>query len=64
MNARPKIREKLIEVKLLRWSRIAKWHPLDSTCPPARARRNYWRICARYPEIMRRLNLSELSVYQ
>jgi hypothetical protein len=50
--------------KLLRWSQIAKWYPLDRRCPPARARKNYWRLCARYPEIMRRLGLTELSVYQ
>jgi hypothetical protein len=62
--ARPQIREKLIEQKMLRWRRIAKYSRLDSTCLPARARRNYWRLCARYPELMRRMGLSELSVYQ
>jgi hypothetical protein len=64
VNGRPHIREKLIERKLLRWNRIAQWYPLDPRCPPARARKNYWRLCARYPEIMRRLGLTELSVYQ
>jgi len=64
MNARPQIREKLIEQKLRRWSRIAKWHPFDRSCPPAQARKNYWRLCAKYPQIMQRLGLSEISVYQ
>ncbi len=64
MNARPQIREKMIERKLLRWQRIARWHPFDRSCPPARARKNYWRLCAKYPHIMQRLGLSEISVYQ
>jgi hypothetical protein len=64
MNARPQIREILIEQKMLRWCRIAKWYPIDRRCPPARARRNYWRLCARYPATMKRLRLSEASVYQ
>ncbi len=46
------------ELNLARWCQIAKWRP------PARARKNFWRLWARYPEIMQRLGLSELSVYQ
>jgi len=63
MNGRREIREKLIETKMLRWCHAAQWYPLDRRHPPARARKNYWRLCARYPEIMRRLGLSETSVY-
>jgi len=62
MNARPQIREILIEQKMKKWCGIAKWHP--HRCPPARARRNYWRLCARYPEIMRRLGFTATSVYE
>jgi len=64
MHARPLIKEKLIEQKLLRWCRIAKWYPLDRRCLPVRARKNYWRLCARYPEVMLRVGLSVTSVYQ
>ncbi len=64
MNARPEIKEKLIEQKMLRWCRIAKWYPIDRRCPPTKARRNYWRLCKSHSHIMRRLGLSELSVYE
>ncbi len=63
MHARPIIRERLLELKIHRWLMVAKYPLVNPKCSPARARRNYWRLCARYPEIMRRLGLSELSVY-
>jgi hypothetical protein len=64
MHARPQIRDILIQKKLLRWCRIAKWHPIDRRSPPARARRNYWRLLKAHPQIAQRLGLNELSVYQ
>jgi hypothetical protein len=64
VNARPEIRQRLIEIKMARWCRRAKYKFLDPTCPASRARKNYWRLCARYPQIMQRLGLSEISVYQ
>lgn len=64
MHVRPEFREVLIGKKMQKWCSIARSWPLDRRCPPARARKNYWRLCARYPEIMRRLGLSELSVYE
>jgi hypothetical protein len=35
----------------------------DPKCPPSRARKNYWRLYARYPEIAAKLGLTVLSVY-
>ena len=64
MNARPTIRERLIGQKLLRWSMVAKYKSIDPTYPRARARKNFWRLLARYPEIAARLGLSETSVYK
>jgi len=56
------IREILIAQKMKKWCGIAKWHA--HRCPPVRARKNFWRQCARYPAIMWRLGPSELSVYR
>jgi hypothetical protein len=63
MNARPQIREILIGEKMRRWSLIARHPFVDSSCSPARARRNFWRLYARYPEIARRLGLNAASLY-
>jgi hypothetical protein len=64
MNARPQIREKLLELKMNRWALIAKYPSIDRKCTAARARKNFWRLCQRYPAIMKRLGLSVLSVYK
>jgi hypothetical protein len=63
MNARPQIREILIGRKLKRWALIAKYSYVDQTCSPSRARRNFWRLYSRYPEIGQRMGLNETSVY-
>jgi hypothetical protein len=63
MNARQEIRLILVAQKLRRWSMVARCPLLDPKCPPARARKNYWRLHARYPEIAAKLGLTELSVY-
>jgi hypothetical protein len=34
---------------------------VDRSCPTWRARKNYARLCAKYPEIMKRLGLHESS---
>ena len=64
MHARPEIREVLIGMKLRRWCLISTHPFVDKSCPPARARRNYWRLLAKYPEIAAKLGLSEISVYE
>lgn len=63
MNARPQIREKLIEVKLRRWCSIARYPQHYSCCSAAQARRNFWRLCKAHPDVMRRIGYSEVSVY-
>jgi hypothetical protein len=47
-----------------RWLRIAKYPHIDPRCSPAQARRNYWRLCKSHPEVMTKLGLSEIAVYQ
>ena len=63
MNARPQVREVLIAAKLKRWAMIGQHPFIDATCPPARARRNFARLYARYPEIALRIGLSATSAY-
>jgi hypothetical protein len=63
MNARPIIRERLLEMKIRKWHRIATRPLLAPKCSPAKARRNFWRLAAKYPDVVRRLGFNELSVY-
>jgi len=63
MNARPRVRDAIVAKKMLKWSLVGQGLRVDATCPPARARKNFWRLIARYPEIARRLHLDEASVY-
>ncbi|MGB7602093.1 MAG: hypothetical protein WBM24_17425 [Candidatus Sulfotelmatobacter sp.] len=53
----------MIEVKLRRWCSIARYPQHYSACSSAQARKNFWRLCARYPLIMKKAGLTELSVY-
>jgi hypothetical protein len=64
MNARPQVRQILVAQKMMRWCRIAKYPSVDRSCPPARARKNYSRLCAKYPEIMTRIGLHQFSAYE
>ena len=63
MNARPQVREILVARKLDRWVRIARYEYIEPSFPRARARKNFWRLFHRYPEIAQRIGLHEWSVY-
>ena len=63
MNARRQIRDVIIAQKLRRWARIARYPHVDPTCPPSRARRNFHRLYARYPEIAAKIGMTATSVY-
>jgi hypothetical protein len=63
MHAREEIKHILIERKLRRWCGIAQCPLLDLRCPPWRARKNFWRLCRKYPEVAARLGLTVLSVF-
>jgi hypothetical protein len=63
MNARPQVREILIAKKMKHWWVVAKCRLIDPTCPTWRARKNYQRLCARYPHIMTKLGLTEFSAF-
>ena len=65
MNARKPIRDAIIRKKFWHWKMLAlnQSTSYGQSCPPSRARKNFWRLCARYPEIAARLGLDEGSVY-
>jgi hypothetical protein len=63
MHARPQVREILIRKKMQRWLMIAKYPFIDRSCPTWRARKNYQRLCAKYPEIMQQVGLTDLSAF-
>jgi hypothetical protein len=63
MHARPEIRQILLAKAMKRWLMIAKRPFVDRTCPPSRARKNYWRLLKKYPTIGAKLGLTITSVY-
>jgi hypothetical protein len=62
MRARPEVKETMIAAKIRRWRTIAK-NPQGFDINPSIARRNYWRLCKRYPEIMEKLGFTITSCY-
>ena len=63
MRARPQIRERLLAAKMKRWALIGRNPSVFPNCPASRARRNFSRLLAKYPEIAKRLHLDALSAY-
>ena len=64
MNARKPIRDAIIRKKFWHWKALALNQPTyGRSCPPSQARKNFWRLCARYPEIAAKLGLHLGSVY-
>jgi hypothetical protein len=63
MHARPQVREILIRKKMQRWLMIARYPQVYPHCPVWRARKNYRRLCAKYPEIMQQIGLTDLSPF-
>jgi hypothetical protein len=64
MHARPEIRQRLIEIKMAKWCRQARYTYLGPGCPPARARKNFWRLIKAHPETAQRLGYTATSVYE
>ena len=63
MHARPQIREHLLAIKLQRWALIGRHPSAFPNISPARARRNFSRLLAKFPHIAQRLGLTPLSAY-
>ena len=63
MHARPEVLEILIAHKMKYWSLRAQHPTCFPNCRPSRARRNFLRLLAKYPQIGKRLSLNVLSAY-
>jgi hypothetical protein len=64
MRARPEVRDILIAKKLRHWSLVARHPDTDHTHSASQARKNFWRLYARYPSIAQRLGLTAASLYR
>jgi hypothetical protein len=64
MSARKEIRYHLIAERMHYWLKVARSPLANMKCPAWRARRNFWHLCRKYPDLSRRLGLDELSVLQ
>jgi len=63
MNARTEIREHLIAERMRRWLMIARTPFMYAKCPRWRARKNFWALQKRYPDLAKRIGLTEVSVF-
>ena len=61
MHARPEVPEPLLAKKMQRWAPIGAHPTAYPNVSPTRARRNYSRLYARYPELAHRLKLTMIS---
>jgi len=55
MNCRPEIRDYLLAARMRRWLEIIRCPLLDTTVPRWKARRNYWALVRRYPQLAARI---------
>jgi predicted transposase YbfD/YdcC len=64
MNCREQIREHLLAEKMKFWLMIARTPSIKPNIPKWRARRNYWFLCRKYPDLSRRIGCDETSVFR
>jgi hypothetical protein len=63
MHARPELRQHLLAKKMQRWALIGRHPSAFPNISPARARRNFSRLLAKFPHIAKLLGLTVLSAY-
>ena len=63
MHARQPVKEILISRMMQKWVLIALYPQVYPQCPAWRARKNYQRLCAKYPHLMTKLGLNEFSAF-
>jgi hypothetical protein len=63
MHARPEIREHLLARAMQRWALIGRHPNAYPNFSATRARKNFSRLLAKYPQIAERLGLTALSAY-
>jgi hypothetical protein len=64
MNARKEIRYHLLAERMTYWLMVARTPLMNTKCPTWRARRNFWYLCRKYPDLSRCLGVNELSVLE
>lgn len=63
MRARPEVRDVLIAHKMRHWSLRARYPTAFPNCSESRARRNFLKLIAKYPQIAQRMRFTALSAY-
>jgi hypothetical protein len=63
MRARPQLHQHLVSRAMQKWALIGRHPSAFPNCPASRARRNFARLLAKYPQIGERLGLNALSAY-
>jgi hypothetical protein len=63
MNCREQIREHLIAERMRHWLMIARTPSIKPHIPRWRARKNFWALQRKYPDLAKRLGLSAVSVF-
>jgi len=63
MRARPQLRQHLLARSMQKWALIGRHPSAYPNCPASRARRNFARLLAKYPQIAERLGIDALSAY-
>jgi len=64
VNARQEIRTAILTRKMKHWLMVARHPSAYLGCTAPRARKNFWRLIAKHPEIAAGLHLNAASVYQ
>src|SRR5437899_11488025 len=62
MNARQEIRDHLLAVRMRRWLDIARCPLINTKMPTWKARKNFWSLCRKHPEIAARLGYTEAFI--
>ena len=63
MNARKEIQDHLLVKKMKYWLGIARCPLINTRVPTWRARKNFWHLCKKHPDLAKRLGLTEVSVF-
>src|SRR5438552_17839392 len=62
MNARKEIRDHLIAAHMKRWLDIARCPIMNTRVPTWKARKNFWSLCRKHPELTARLGYTEALI--
>ena len=62
MNARKEIRDHLLAARMKAWLDIAQCPLINTKMPTWKARKNFWSLCRRHPEIATRLGYTEALI--